>query len=86
MIVWNPKALQTTTATFISFYWGVTIDELNFYEIYTYEKWNGKTIPEFLEGQTFQPTSITMTGNFFMVKKCLNEKIKWFAHFILKQF
>jgi DNA topoisomerase-3 len=37
------------------------ITELNYLEVYPYEKWNAKEIHIYRPGQTFEPTSIEMT-------------------------
>jgi DNA topoisomerase-3 len=37
------------------------IIELNYLEVYPYEKWNAKEIHIYRTGQTFEPTSIEMT-------------------------
>ena len=36
------------------------ITELNYLEVYPYEKWNAKEIHMYQSGQTFEPTSIEM--------------------------
>lgn len=35
---------------------GLVVTARNYLEVYPYDKWNTKEIPEFREGETFQPT------------------------------
>lgn len=41
------------------------IKELNFLEVYVYQKWNSQTLPEFAVGQMLVPEKLEMAGNFF---------------------
>ena len=41
---------------------GTYISALNWLEIYHWEKWNDKQIPDLLVNQTFQPSNITFNG------------------------
>lgn len=47
-------AQETFTAS------GLCIHERNYLDVYIYEKWNSKEIHAYEEGQTFQPTDLTM--------------------------
>ncbi|ODN03898.1 DNA topoisomerase 3-alpha [Orchesella cincta] len=39
---------------------GLTIIERNYLEVYIYDKWSDKELPDFNEGETFRPTKIEM--------------------------
>ena len=39
---------------------GLIITERNYLEVYPYDKWSNKEIPEYSEGETFDPTSIDL--------------------------
>jgi len=41
---------------------GTTITDLGFMHVYTYQKWHGRTIPQFEMNQTFTPDEIRMNG------------------------
>jgi len=40
---------------------GLMILEYNFLDVYTYEKWSGRKIPAYYEGEQFEPTALTMS-------------------------
>ena len=39
---------------------GLIITERNYLEVYPYDKWSSKEIPEYSLGETFDPTSIDL--------------------------
>lgn len=39
---------------------GLVIKELNWYEIYPYEKWNAQYLPEYTQGQVFKPSKLEL--------------------------
>uniref|UniRef100_A0A915IA97 DNA topoisomerase n=1 Tax=Romanomermis culicivorax TaxID=13658 RepID=A0A915IA97_ROMCU len=39
---------------------GLIITERNYLEVYTYEKWSDKELPDYVVGEIFQPTAINM--------------------------
>ena len=39
---------------------GLIITERNYLDVYPYEKWSNKEIPEYSVGETFDPTSIDL--------------------------
>ncbi len=39
---------------------GLMILELNYLNIYPYDKWSDKNIPVFTQGETFKPTTLLM--------------------------
>eukprot|EP01084_Bolivina_argentea_P022072 41004_1 len=53
---------------------GLIVLERNFLDIYKYDRWNGKVIPEFLENQTFTPDSILMTEGITTAPQLLTEE------------
>jgi len=42
---------------------GIEVEEYNFLEIYYFEKWFEKFIPQFKEGDKFRPTYIDIIKN-----------------------
>ena len=41
---------------------GLIITERNYLEVYPYDKWSNKEIPEYSLGETFDPTSIDLVA------------------------
>ncbi len=52
---------------------GLMIKEKNYLEIYTYEKWNSKTIPYFEKDQTFTPSELKIVNGFTQPPPLLSE-------------
>eukprot|EP01083_Nonionella_stella_P051843 137672_1 len=52
---------------------GTMVLELNYYEVFTYEKWRGNTIPAFAVNQTFMPTVLEMTESRTQAPSLLSE-------------
>ena len=40
---------------------GLMILEKNYLLVYTYDRWNAKTVPAYHDGEQFTPTSLLMT-------------------------
>ena len=66
--VWINIAGEQFTTT------GLIILERNYLDIYKYDKWRGKTIPEFLENQTFTPDAIDMVDGRTTAPELLTEE------------
>lgn len=60
----NAKGLQTTVevelADEVFSATGLTITERNYLDVYKYDKWSGTILPQFTEGETFAPTTLSM--------------------------
>ena len=60
----DAKGQQTTItidiASEIFTAWGLMVEEKNFLNVYKYVKWSGKTLPHYVQGQTFRPRSMMM--------------------------
>ena len=60
----DAKGQQTTItidiASEIFTAWGLMVEEKNFLNVYKYVKWSGKTLPRYVQGETFRPTSMMM--------------------------
>lgn len=39
---------------------GLVVEEYNFLEVYTFEKWTDKYVPKFQQGQQFRPSNLSI--------------------------
>ena len=52
--------LSTFVVSYLQFHVGLMILELNYLEVYVYDKWSDKNIPVFEEGEKITPTKLFM--------------------------
>eukprot|EP00808_Paulinella_micropora_P003762 g1099.t1 len=58
--VGSQTTIEATVATEVFTTRGLHISERNYLEVYTYDRWQARTIPQFLPHQTFMPDEICM--------------------------
>ena len=51
--------------------------ERNYLNVYTYDRWNAKTVPAYYEGETFEPTTLGMAQGSTTAPSPLTEYAPW---------